>query len=235
MIVNNLFVYGDEFMNFFWIDSQTGKPLSVYESLSLATDEQGIPFSRKIVLQILLPSNFFKVVNFEMDPEGSQLILLPISSPDKKVYEVIILQEDSNEIMKVLTPVSEKLKNLHEIETDIMNRPIMDYPKFINHPSINLKHVSETGIKNIYKNFYQINDYILPSADKLIEMFTSQRNMSAQMTAEALGNSEYKEKIQFSRALHKNYDNPTVFLLSEEKLKDKKYKDSDILNWLQKF
>jgi len=186
MLVNNLFIdYSNDVADPFWIEADSGIPVRVVE-----ITDMNMTYRLKTIQEKKLPSNFFKVSDFEMDPNGSELILLPFKI-NFRDHEVMILQENSNGIMKVVTPLSEKLKQSYaQFDFDF------DYPKFIQHPSVNLKLVSVPGIANIYQNVLMATDLHQPSGESIAEMFVSVPKMSAQDKKSALSNVDYGRQIK---------------------------------------
>lgn len=210
MKVNNLYFTVDHHKNvsFFWLNHETKRLLDVYSGKNIEYTKEF-----KIVEEIKIPSGkLFQMEDFEMDPEGSELIVIPIKFNDNKIkpYEIMIFQEDRNHNIQMLTSLSEILMKQFSLrDVDIED------PVFINHPTINLKYISEKAAIDINKAKYNIRSYLSINGEDLKKLFTTSSTVSQRGMSDIMRLQIYTELYERIKRERINFDNPTYYKLGD--------------------
>jgi len=188
--VDNLLYSPDKSSFFFWADKERREFLYVYyiNNADMTAEEKNVE-------EIETPKQMFKVIEFEMDPLASELIIIPIEftfakqtrlpkedinrsgknlyglNNDGKVhYEVMVFQENRYQnSIKLLTPIVPALQRKYGLNEDVNLHDV----RFIDHPTENLKHVSEYGIYLINRARHVLRTKTSFSGKDLEELFTS--------------------------------------------------------------
>jgi len=254
MLVNNLFIH-PQLLTFFWLQTNTGRFVQVTEYNYSQGNKSVV---EKIVKEILLPPKFLNVIDFEMENSGSELVAFIIKYNNSESIEVLIFQE-SDDKLKLLTPFSNKLLQLSKssIEIDV------EYPIFINHYSLNLRLISQNNLKNIYIVLH----YLLNNKSFSVEEFShailsdfktddmktldnssykeqlekhdfkqpgvKEKTYTDDDMMKILDNSSYKEQLKRYSRVQYNLKQPFYHNLSDEEEMKKIYTDEDVLNWLR--
>lgn len=210
MLVNKLFFFFKTFTDFFWGIPETGKTVDVYEN-----PNQEETKSRKIVAEIDpleqgSGKRLFKVNDFEMDPQGSELIIVPIILKHgiSNDPEVMIFQEDAFGNMKLLTSIPEILQKSYGPMTAKVEKFI-----FLNYPSINLKYVSEKGLQNLYLGLNLLKNFRMYSAETLKKIFIEPDEPSSVIRGRVLSNFEYTSELKRSQRERLDFEHPTYLHL----------------------
>lgn len=214
MEIKNLFLDYAHKNSFFWLIPETENAVITRNVLNLETN-----VITKIIQEVSIPTNFFKVVNFKIDPNGSQLIIFQLIFSNSS-REVIIFQEDSQKILKLLTPVPAKLKRglqSYQIETG--------FPDYVAHPSLNLNLVSLQTTANVYKALQLFSRLIVRSGQELIDFMLEFNGINSTIQV-LLQDDRYLEQEKMHEATKS--DTELYIPLSPEQLYGKRYSARDV-------
>jgi len=147
MLVDNLFFYYENYIKFLWGYQETQKLLRVEDREN--KDNMTV---QKYVYEVNISNQqLYKIENFEMDPQGSELVVIEIiiNYEGPKKFEMMIFQENRFGVVKLLTPISQAL----EYEYDKENNQINSIT-FLNHPEVNLKYLSINALQDVFFRYY---------------------------------------------------------------------------------